>query len=137
MPAPFSSAPKVRRRASEGKDQALAASFAAARHRIAQHIATAPDGFDVIVAAGRFGQLLAELADEDVDDLQFRLVHAAVKMVQEHLLRQRRAFAQRQEFQHLIFLAGQMHGLAFDIDGLCVKVHRNPPGLDHRLAVSL
>src|SRR3546814_10867297 len=40
--------------------------------RVAQHVAAAPHGLDVVVAAGRGGQLLAELADEDVDDLQLR-----------------------------------------------------------------
>src|SRR5690606_32622238 len=62
--------------------------------RFAQHIAAAPDGLDVVFAAGRLGKLLAQLADEDVDDLQLRLIHAAIEMVEEHLLGQGRAFAQ-------------------------------------------
>src|SRR6185437_7061716 len=37
---------------------------------LAQHVAAAPDGLDVVLAAGSDGELLAELADEDVDDLQ-------------------------------------------------------------------
>src|ERR1700733_11994726 len=61
--------------------------------RIAQHVAAAPHGLDVIVAVGRGGELLAQLADEDVDDLELGLVHAAIKVVEEHLLRQRRARA--------------------------------------------
>jgi hypothetical protein len=48
------------------------------RGRIAQHIAAAPDRLDVVVAAGGLGQLLAQLADEHVDDLELGLVHAAV-----------------------------------------------------------
>ena len=48
---------------------------------IAQDIAAAPDGLDIIVAAGGGAELFAELADEDVDDLQLRLVHAAVKVI--------------------------------------------------------
>src|SRR3546814_19495752 len=47
----------------------------------AQHVAAAPDGLDVIVAVARHAQLLAELADEDVDDLEFGLVHPAVELV--------------------------------------------------------
>src|SRR3546814_4825570 len=50
----------------------------------AQHVAAAPDGLDVIVAVARHAQLLAELADEDVDDLEFGLVHPAVEVVEEH-----------------------------------------------------
>src|SRR3546814_15239900 len=60
---------------------------AVSAHRVAQHIAAAPDGLDVVVAAGRVGQLLAKLADEDVYDLQLRLVHAAVEMIEAHLPR--------------------------------------------------
>src|SRR5687768_1129199 len=37
--------------------------------RIAQHIAAAPDGLDIVGAIGGGGQLLAQLADKDVDDL--------------------------------------------------------------------
>jgi hypothetical protein len=50
--------------------------------RLAQHIAAAPHGFDEIAAFGGVGELLAELADEDVDDLQFGLIHAAIEMVE-------------------------------------------------------
>src|SRR5437016_3012620 len=57
----------------------------------AQHVAAAPDGLDVIGAAAGQAELFAQLADEHVDDFQFGLVHAAIKMVQEHLLGQRRA----------------------------------------------
>ena len=42
--------------------------------RLAQDVTAAPDGFDVVGAAGSIGKFLAQLADEDVDDLQFRLV---------------------------------------------------------------
>eukprot|EP01035_Chromulina_nebulosa_P005433 gene5433-7364_t len=43
---------------------------------------------DTLLAAGGRRQLLAQLADEHVDDLQLGLVHAAVEMVEEHLLRE-------------------------------------------------
>src|SRR5579864_819422 len=46
--------------------------------RLTQHVAAAPDGLDEIAAFGGVGELLAQLADEDVDDLQFRLVHDAI-----------------------------------------------------------
>src|SRR5688500_17734579 len=49
--------------------------------RVAQHVASAPYGFDVVLTAGGRLQLLAQLADEHVDDLQLRLVHATVEMV--------------------------------------------------------
>src|SRR5690349_7633805 len=71
--------------------------------RIAQHIAAAPDGLDIVGAVGGGGQLLAQLADEDVDDLELWLVHAAIEMVEEHLLGQGGALPQRKQLQHLVF----------------------------------
>src|ERR1700710_616185 len=91
---------------------------------LAQHIAAAPDGLDIIVSAAGEAELLAKLADEDVDDLQFRLVHAAVKVVQEHFLGERGALAERQQLQHRIFLAGQVDAAAVDLDRLRVEVDR-------------
>src|SRR3546814_6145423 len=78
----------------------------------AQHVAAAPDGLDVIVAVARHAQLLAELADEDVDDLEFGLVHPAVEVVEEHFLGERGALAQAQQLEHRIFLARQMDARA-------------------------
>src|SRR6476620_4795738 len=49
---------------------------------IAQHVAAAPHRLDVVVAIGCGGQLLSQLADEHVDDLQLRLIHAAVKVIE-------------------------------------------------------
>src|SRR3546814_8350124 len=40
-------------------------------------------------------ELLAQLADENVDDLELGLVHAAVEMIEEHLLGQRRRSEER------------------------------------------
>src|SRR5205823_14172546 len=49
--------------------------------RLAQHIAAAPHCFDEIASFRGVGELLAQLADEDVDDLQFRLVHSATEVI--------------------------------------------------------
>src|SRR5205823_14996899 len=46
--------------------------------RLAQHVAAAPHGLDEVAAFGSVRQLLAQLADEDVDDLELGLVHAAI-----------------------------------------------------------
>src|SRR5262245_32926909 len=68
--------------------------------RLAQHVAAAPHGLDEVAAFGGVGEFLAELADEDVDDLQLRLVHAAIEVVEEHFLGEGRAFAEREQLQH-------------------------------------
>src|SRR5207237_6802877 len=78
-----------------------------------------------------------KLADEDVDDLELGLVHAAVKVVQEHFLGERRTLAEREQLQHRIFLAGQMDAGAIDLDRLRVEIDRQLAGLDDRLAVAL
>src|SRR6185437_9678001 len=105
--------------------------------RIAQHIAAAPHGFDVIVAVDRRRQFLAQLADEDVDDLEFGLVHAAIEMIEEHLLGEGGALAERKQLQHLIFLARQVHALAVHFHGFGVEIDGELAGDDHRLAVTL
>ena len=76
--------------------------------RVAQHIAAAPHRLDIVLAAGRRCELLAQLADEHVDDLELRLVHTAIEMVQEHLLCYRRTLAQAEQFENAVFFAGQM-----------------------------
>src|SRR4051795_2141687 len=105
--------------------------------RLAQHVAAAPNGLDEVAAFGGIRELLAELADEDVDDLQLRLVHAAIEVVQEHFLGEGGALPQREQLQHLVFLAGQMHALAADFDRLGVEVDDEVAGLDDRLGMSL
>jgi hypothetical protein len=50
-------------------------------------------------------------------------------MVEEHFLGQRRALAQREQLQHLIFLAGQMHAAAVDLDRLGVEIDGQIAGL--------
>src|SRR5262249_59322636 len=69
---------------------------------LAQHIATAPDGLDEVAAFGGIGELLAQLADEDIDDLQFRFVHAAIEMIEENLLGPRCVLVQAEQIQHLL-----------------------------------
>ena len=90
-----------------------------------------------MLAAGRRQQLLAQLANEDVDDLELGFVHAAIEVVEEHFLGERRAFAQAQELEHLVFFAGQVNALAVDFDGLGVEVDAQIAGLDDGLRVAL
>src|SRR5256885_14479530 len=105
--------------------------------RFAQHVAAAPHGLDKVAAFGSIRKLLAQLADEDVDDLQLRLVHAAIEVVEEHFLGERGALAEREQLQHLVFLARQVHALAADLDRLGVEIDHEIAGLDDRLGVTL
>src|SRR5712671_2614670 len=102
-----------------------------------QHIATAPDRLDVVLAARSVRELLAELADEHVDDLDLGLIHAAVKLIKEHLLGQRGALAEREQLQHLVFLAGQMYASAAYRGGFLVEINGEVTGIDDRQGVTL
>ncbi|PAV69736.1 hypothetical protein WR25_06800 [Diploscapter pachys] len=82
-------------------------------------------------------ELLAQLADEDVDDLEFGFVHAAIQVVQKHFLGQRGALAQAEQLEHRIFLAGQMHARAIDLDRLGVEIDGELAGADDRLRMAL
>lgn len=107
------------------------------RIRLTQHIAAAPDGLDVVDTAGSTVELLAQLADENVDDLQFRLIHAAIEVVEEHFLGERRPFAEREQLQHLVFLAGEVNALAGDFNRLGIEVHDQVACGDDRLGMAL
>src|SRR5271168_2911051 len=122
---------------SESGRTALSVNPLVGRRRLAQDVAAAPYRLDEVAAAGGRRKLLAQLADEHVDDLEFGLVHPAVEMVEEHFLGQRRALAQREQLEHLIFLAGQMHARAVDLDGLLIEIDDEVAGDDDRLGVTL
>ena len=117
-----------------------------------KNIAAPPDCFHIAIAfqirhflvAGKSHRrlnglfdLFAQLADEHVNDLQLRFVHATIKVVEEHFLGQCRAFAQRQQLKHLVFLAGEMNGLSVDLHGLGVKIDRQQAGIERWIANDL
>ena len=101
--------------------------------RVTQHIAAAPNGFDIALSTGGRRKFLAQFANKHVDDLQLGFIHAALEMVQEHLLGQGRPLPETQKFQHLVLFASQMYRCIVHINGLCVKIYRDRAGLDDRL----
>src|SRR5690606_24172834 len=64
-------------------------------------------------------------------------IHAAIKMLKEHLFRKRRALAQGEHLQHLVFLARQMHALAVYLNRLRIAIDLKAAGFDDRLSVTL
>jgi alpha-D-ribose 1-methylphosphonate 5-phosphate C-P lyase len=58
-------------------------------------------------------------------------------MVEEHLLGKRGALAKREQLEHLVFLAGQVHPLAANLNGLGVQVDLQFAGNDDRLRMPL
>src|SRR5882762_8065977 len=70
--------------------------------RILKDIAATPHRLDVMTSAGRLGKFFPELANKDVDDLELGLVHPAVEVVEDHLLRQGLTLAEAEQFQDAI-----------------------------------
>ena len=58
-------------------------------------------------------------------------------MVEEHFLCERGALAEREQLEHLVFLAGEVHAGAADFDRLGIEVHAEIAGDDHRLRMAL
>ena len=58
-------------------------------------------------------------------------------MVEEHFLGQRGALAERQQLQHRIFLARQVHAVAVHLDGLGIQIDGQLAGADDRLRMAL
>src|SRR5207344_3419220 len=85
---------------------------------------------------GGVGELLAYLAHENVDDLDLRLVHAAIKLAEKHFLGNRCTSAEAQEFQHLILLARQIHANLLDMYGFRIDVDHEIADLDDGLGVT-
>ncbi len=90
-----------------------------------------------MLAAGRLNELLAQLADEHVDDLQLGHIHPTVEVVEEHLLGQRRPFAQAQELEDAVFFAGQVQRLVVHSDGTTVEINQQLAGADCRVGMAL
>src|SRR6267154_864760 len=104
---------------------------------LAERITPAPDGLDVILAVGRGGELLAQFADEYVDDLEFRLVHPAIEVVHERFLRQGAAPSQGEQLDDLILLASQRYRCAAHRDRLGIEVDDQTSGGDDGFGVAL
>src|SRR3954454_16551229 len=98
-PLPRNSRPEVRpalaTAASRAAEAAELSGFSEAEG-LAEHVAPPPDGLDVVGPARCRRQLLAQLAQEHVDDLQLGLIPAAIQMAQEHVFRNRRRLPERQ-----------------------------------------
>src|ERR1700730_1893460 len=95
--------------------------------RIAKHVAAAPYGLDIVMAACCLRDLLTQLADKDVDDLELGFVHSAVKVVEKHFLGQYGPFAQAQQLDDPVFLFGQTHRPIVDQGKAGIEVNHQPP----------
>jgi hypothetical protein len=80
-----------------------------------------------MLATGGLRQLLAQHADEDLDDLHRGLVNAAVQMVEEHFLRQRRALVQREQLEDAVFRGRQVQWLVIDRDDAVLQIDTSLP----------
>ena len=61
---------------------------------ITQNVATTPDGLDIVLAIAGGCEFPAQFANKHVNNLYLGLVHAAVEVMQDHLLGQRNVLTQ-------------------------------------------
>src|SRR5580658_7725503 len=80
----------------------------------------------------RMRQLRAQPVEEDIDELDLRLVHGAVKMREQRLAGEDRILAQAQNLEELRLLELETHGLTADRRGLGNAVDHEIADADHR-----
>ena len=105
-------------------------------HRLVKHIAAAPYRFDVVIAACRLGELFAQLADENINDLELGLVHSAIEVVEKHFPRDDGALLQGKEFEDGVLLAGQVQRLIVDRDNSGIEINGQLTRPGRRFAVA-
>ena len=87
-----------------------------------QRVAAAPHRLYVILTARCVGEFLSQLADKHVDDLRVRLINAAVELVQELSLASVACLCSARSSRIFVFLVGQMHARAVDLDSLTIQI---------------
>ena len=101
-----------------------------------EHVTAAPYGLDMVIAACRMGEFLAQLTDKDVDDFALGLVHSPVEVVQKHLFRNGGAFVTAKQLENPILLAGQVHRLIVDRDNSGIEINGQLTRPGRRFAVA-
>src|SRR6266849_5885358 len=104
--------------------------------RLTKDMAAAEYRLDVVLAIGSAGELFAQPADENVDDLGVGLIQSAIELIEECFLGHDTAFAQAKELEDLVLLAGQIESGAADRHQLGVEVDDEVAGLDDGLGVA-
>jgi len=89
------------------------------------------------MAAGRQGELFAQLAEEYIDDLELRLVHSVIEAVKKHFLREDGTLAQAEELEDGILRAGHGHWLVVDRDNPGIEIDGQLARPDRRLRAAL
>src|SRR5262249_50238155 len=105
--------------------------------RVLELVAASPNRFDVVLAATGARELLPQFADEGIDDLLFRLIDSAVKIIHQHFLRQGSAFAHAEKLEHFIFCSREPDALAIDKHRLLLKVYGELSKAKHCLRMTL
>jgi hypothetical protein len=91
--------------------------------RVPKDIAATPYRPDVMTTAGCLGEVFAQLANKDIDDLEFGFLYPAVEMLEKHLLGYDGALMQAEQLENAILLSSQVHRPVVDRDILGVQVH--------------
>src|SRR3954463_13140148 len=101
--------------------------------RVPQDVASPPDRLDVVPSAGRLHELFAKLTNKHVDDLLAWLVHSAVEVAQEHILRDRGPLPHREQFKHPVLLRRKADITSTHFGPLLIQLQSQIATADHRL----
>jgi len=106
-------------------------------HRLVKNIAAAPYRFDIVIAARRLSELFAQLADENINDLELGLVRSAIEVVEKHFPRDDGTLSQGEEFEDSVLLAGHVHRLVVDEDNPRIEIDGQLASPNRRFRVAL
>jgi hypothetical protein len=90
------------------------------RRPVAKHIAVAPHRLNVMASASGLSELFAQLANENVKDLELGFVDSSIELVEKVFSGHSVTFAQTEQFENGVLLTRQMDWLF---------VNRNDPGI--------
>ena len=88
-----------------------------------------------MIAAGCLGELFAQIADKNIDDLQLRRVHPVVEVIKKHLLGRNGALVDAEQLEDTVFRAGQPHWFVMNRDNAGFEIDDKVPSSDCRLSI--
>src|SRR6516162_139693 len=89
-----------------------------------------------MIAAGRLGELFAQIADKNIDDLELWRVHPAVEVIEKYLLGDNDALAHAEQLEDAVFPAGQPHRFVMYRDKAGFEIDDKVPSSDCRLSIA-
>src|SRR6202030_2070061 len=102
------------------------------RRPVVKHIAVAPHRLDVMATASSLSELFAQLANENVEGLEFGFVHSSIELVEKVFSGHSGTLAQTEQFENGVLLIGQMDRLVVDRNDPSIQVDDKLPNSNRR-----